>query len=482
MRRFGVLCCLLAAGCGDNRAAPDARLPSGSDGSTDSSGDAPGDGPQNVPIRITNLIPAGGSVVQRADFGKPLVFKPDGTAVAVIANYNSINATSTRNDAYVVQLDGSDLKRLEDSANCANTGTPSCDIERLAWTADGATLFAIGDVLTNNVGQAFRLDPTTSDQTPELAVDVVTSGDLFNLFAVPTGADATTLWVVGDYLTNNDTNAGAFDSAATLPVVPSTVIPTSPAVVFDGTGSTDNVFDARGDKIAFVADTTTAGQFELDVADANGSNVVTVVPFAANVEITSVALSPDGTKVAFTMDGAQADNAFDLYIANTDGTGSPVRVSPDRPAAAPTPALLNVFFQVEWSADSKFLAYSADLVEDKVDQAYVVDTTVATPVSVELLGHDDIPAQSGTQGVRGKLLFDSADNIYFRARVTLGLDNFTMFVATPAGVRTEIPMPLRSDSTTADVGAFGITPDGQTLVFSADAPHGNVYDLYTLAL
>ncbi len=482
MRRFGVLCCLLSVGCGDNKAAPDGHLPPGFDGSTDSPiEDAPEDAPQSTATNITNLTPAGGSVIQHAEFGLPLVFEPDGTAVAVIANFNSTNGTSTRKDAYVVPLDGSGVVRLEDSSLCTNG--PSCDITGLAWTADGATLFAIGDALTNNVGQAFALDPTMADQTPELAVDVVASGDMFDLFTVPSGGGATRVWVVGDYLSNNNPNAGAFDSAATLPVVPGTVIPTGgTAFLFDGSGSTDNEFDARGDKIAFVADTTTATQFELDVADADGSNPVTVVPFAANREIKSVALSPDGTKVAFVMDGAEADNAFDLYIANTDGTGSPTRVSPDRPGSVLTPALLNVFFQVEWSADSKYVAFSADLVEDNFDQAYVVDTTATTPVAVELLGHDDIAAQSGTRGVRGKLLFDNADNIYFRARVTLGIDNFTMFKATPAGVRTEIPMPLRSDSTTADVGAFGITPDGQTLVFSADAPNGNVYDLYKQAL
>jgi len=474
-------CVLVVVGCGDNLTvpatpdgAPDSPVDAGSDAA-----DAPVDMPSGGPLNLTDLTPAGGSVVQRADFGTPLFFRPDSTAVAVVANYNSANMVSSRFDPYVVQLDGSGVRRLFDAGTSACS---TCDAELLAWTADGTQLFATGDLQTNADAKLYALDPTMTDQAATLAIEVPASGDIINLLAVASGGGATRVWAVGDFLTDAKREAGGFDSAATLPfstaTPPPIVVPGGSPALFSGSGTTDNVFDARGDKIAFVADTTTAGRFDLVVADADGSNPVTLVTGSNGIEITSVALSPDGTKVGFLMDGAEANNAYDLYFVTTDGTGTPVRVSPDRPGSASNLAVLNVFFQFEWSSDSKFIAFSGDLTEDQFDQGYVVDTTAGTPTAVELLSRAEITATTGTRGIRAKLLFDPANNIYFRARIAVGSTNFTFFKATTAGTKAEIEIPLRSDSTTADVGAFGITPDGQTLVFSADTPTGNVYNLF----
>jgi hypothetical protein len=285
------------------------------------------------------------------------------------------------------------------------------------------------------------------------------------------------VWAVGDLLVNNTNIAGGFPADAQLPFSPATM---TPLRVPGGTGvlatQTDNVFDARGTKIAFIGDATVAGRFDLNVANADGTSPIVVVQGGvANVEITSVALSPDGTKVAFTMDSAAVDGGLDLYVATTTAGATPVLVSPGRGVAV-APAL-DVFTQVEWSRDSKYVAFAGDLTDDGFDQVYVTDTSAATPTPVVVLTRADITAATGARGARGRVLFDAANNLYFRARVAEG-GQFAIYKSDVAGTKAAIALPARGDASTPDAGAFGITPDGLKLVFSADAPTLGIYDLH----
>lgn len=286
------------------------------------------------------------------------------------------------------------------------------------------------------------------------------------------------IWAVGDLLTNNSNIAGGFAADATLPFTPATA-PT--IVVPGGTGvlstQTDNVFDARGAKIAYVADRTVAGRFDLNVANADGTNPIVVIQGGvANVEISSVALSPDGTKVAFTMDSAAVDGGVDLYVATTTAGATPVMISPSRGATV-DPAL-DVSTIYSWSRDSKYVAFSADLTENGYDQVYVTDTSASTPAPVEVVTRAEITATTGNRGVRGDLLFDANNNFYFRARLAAASTQFTLFKSSAAGVKAAVSLPARGDTTVPDAGAFGISPDGTTLVFSADAPTLGLYEVY----
>lgn len=473
MRIARLLPCMLLAACGDNQDVPiDAPKPDAAQRDAPDV-DAPPDAPPGGPVNLTNLTVQTG-VVLRADFTTPLFFSPDNTKVAVVANYSETMATPTGFQPFVVNLDGSGTRRLVDN-NCAN-----CDLELLVWTADSASVFATGDLLVNNEVDAWKLDPAMTDQTPVVAFDAPTGGDAVNVLAVSAGGGATRVWVVGDMLTDNRREAGGFAGDATLPFNTATPPPIVAAgELFDGTGSTISVFDARGDKIAFVSDATVAGRFDLNVANADGTGLLMLVQGGvAGVEITAVGLSPDGTKVAFTMDSAAINNGFDLHMVPTAG-GATVKLSPDRPVASPDPTQQDVFFTFEWSADSKFVAFSADLTDNSFDQGYIVDTTLATPVAVEVLARADIATQAGAQGIRGKLLFDPANNVYFRARVsTANNSQFTFFKATSTGTKTEIALPMRTDATVPDIGAFGITPDGTKLVFSSDTPVATAFNLF----
>ena len=145
---------------------------------------------------------------------------------------------------------------------------------------------------------------STGRREPRLAGDGATD-------APPDGTvttSASKIWAVGDFLTDGSLVAGRFLSTDTLPfntaTPPGTIVPGGTAVLGSGTGFTQFVFDvsADGTKTAFVADLTTAGTFDLYVADADGANATILVPGVANVEITSILFSPDGTKIAYTAD------------------------------------------------------------------------------------------------------------------------------------------------------------------------------------
>lgn len=289
------------------------------------------------------------------------------------------------------------------------------------------------------------------------------------------------VWVVGDFLVNNASAAGGFLDSATTPATlpfgpttaPTTVIPGGTAVL------AGDAFDAIATKIAFVADLTVAGRFDLYVADGAGGSPTLLVTGSAGTAITSVALSPDGGKVAFTRDSVALPAGFDLHVVNTAGTPVVTRVSPNRAATAPVPADLDVFADsMVWSADSTWLAFAGDLSENAYNQAYVVDTSAATPAAVELLARADIqPQTTGGRGTSGGMAFDAAGAIYFRARVVTD-GQYQLFTATTAGARTTFALPARGDTTAPDASAFAISPDGTKLVFQADSPTAGTYNLF----
>lgn len=288
------------------------------------------------------------------------------------------------------------------------------------------------------------------------------------------GADSR-VWATGNILLQGGDMAGtasAFTDGATgLPFGPDN----QPPIVL----SNVLAFDSRGGKIAF-------GYTTLTVADADGSNPIEVFRITTpNVEITSAAISPDGTKVAFTMDSMQLNGGVDLYLAPVAAGATPRRVSPDRPpivlnpvdhdVGGRLPEIPDLTFVQEWSADSKYLAFTGDLERDEVMQAWIVDTTAVDPTALALLPVSDIALTA--PGIQGPLQFDSNNNVYFRARVELGTQ-FELFKVTPAGVRTVFALPRRMNDTVPNAGAFAITTDGKTIVFSADAPMNARFDLY----
>lgn len=302
-------------------------------------------------------------------------------------------------------------------------------------------------------------------------------GDLDAPPDAPPGS-ASRVWVLGDFLTNNRRNAGSFLTDATLPFNPTT----PPPVVIPGGATAEIFFEAsttfhtNGTKIVYVADVTVADRNDIYVANADGSNPVLVIEGPAvpqTQEFPAVVLSPDGTKIAYLHD-AVTDGVYDLYVAPTTAGATGVRVSPDRVG---TPAAnQDVQSAFTWSPDSKYLAFSGDIDTLDYNEVFVVDTSVAAPTRAVILTRAEITATG--RGLSGVLLFDAQSNVFFRARIDD--TDFKLFKSSPTDgtTKTVVTLPMRGDASTPDVGTFGITPDGSKIVYSADAPTADAYDLY----
>ncbi len=135
-----------------------------------------------------------------------------------------------------------------------------------------------------------------------------------------------------------------------------------------------------GTKTAFIADATVAGRFDVYVADNVGGATTMLVQGVGNVTIVSVAISPDGSKVAYAADSVAITGGYDMYIVPTGGTGSPTLVSPARPGAA-NPGTLSVTSAGTWSADSRYLAFVGDLSQDGYFQGYCATTARPNPAA-----------------------------------------------------------------------------------------------------
>ena len=330
---------------------------------------------------------------------------------------------------------------------------------------------ACGD--SNSVPDAKgRVDANTTVDAPSTidapAVDAMVDA--------PIVGGATRVWITGDLAVDNVLKAGTFLDGATLPVTPA---------LFPAAGNlatTGKSFDvsADGTKIAYIADSTTTGRFDLYIAGADGANPVMVFQAPTGVTLSNPQFSPDGTKLAYLADPALA-TMKDLFVIAAAASSTPVKLSPDRAANT---AGLSVFTSLVWSSDSKYIGYSARITAIGFDEALVVDTSVATPVSKFVIPRADIAANAnGAQGVRGFAAFDNAGHVYFRARLETG-GAFKLYRANVDGTaRTAQALaPARGDASVADFGAFAITPDGTKMVFSADAPTALVYQLYLVTL
>ncbi len=120
------------------------------------------------------------------------------------------------------------------------------------------------------------------------------------------------------------------------------------------------------------------------------------------VEISSVGISPDGTKVAFTSDSPTVNQVYDLYVIAAIG-GVPFRVNPSRTSGVAQ--LENIGPPYTWSGDSRYLAFVGDLNIDDVFQAFCADTSTQS-VAVPLISTSEIAIQtSGYQGVTGAIHF-----------------------------------------------------------------------------
>ena len=125
-----------------------------------------------APTKVTTGVAAG----TEPDFTEPLKWSPDGRTIAFVADYTTAN----KQEPYVVPAAGGGQTRL-----AAIAGDATQDAFTLTWSADGSQIYTIADQRAPNDSELFVLDPTQTDQEPQLVFAVVASGDLNGVRSSP---------------------------------------------------------------------------------------------------------------------------------------------------------------------------------------------------------------------------------------------------------------------------------------------------------
>jgi hypothetical protein len=272
------------------------------------------------------------------------------------------------------------------------------------------------------------------------------------------------VWVGGDWTADGDDRAGMFVEDAMLPVVPAIVVPPGADELAAG-----DVVDlsSGGSRMVYVA-VDASGGHALYVADGDGANAMLLHAAPAGAQIVFASISPDALRVVFAAD-EDAAGMFDLYLVAAAG-GPPFQLTPDRVVADPA---LDVHPRVAWSRTSRWVAFTGELTEAGYSELFISDTS-APPGLTTVLSRADITTAGG--GALAPGAFDGANDLWFAARVTAGVELFR--VSAFGGDPIAVPTPARADTTASDAGAIAIAPDGAHVAFAADAPLATAFDVY----
>lgn len=124
----------------------------------------------------TRLTPGNIAAGRGPDVFRPLRINPAGTAVAFGADYG---ATDEKYQPYVLPLAGGAPQRL---AVIGMDTDANRDVQTMAWTGDGAFIYAIADGgAADNDFEVYPLDTTMTDQALTAVIDPPVSGDAFEV-------------------------------------------------------------------------------------------------------------------------------------------------------------------------------------------------------------------------------------------------------------------------------------------------------------
>ncbi|MEZ4364955.1 MAG: hypothetical protein R2939_01545 [Kofleriaceae bacterium] len=281
--------------------------------------------------------------------------------------------------------------------------------------------------------------------------------------AMPT--DDTTVFVRGDYAADNDIRVGRFVlGAAASPVTP-TQVTTNTADDFSVSADGSRIAYSSGDALRAV--------------DADGTDDIEVLATGGG-DITDVAISPDGTTIAFRSDRVLA-GMYDIYVIPAGAAaGTPVKVSPDRVV---NDANADAQFILAWSPDSRYLAYGGEFTTLDKNELHVWDTMTST--RAVLIGAADIlAATAGGQPTPGLVLppvFAPGGKVIALARIALdGVRKLYRGDVGAAGATLMTNGNRLRGGSPADVYTLALSNDGDTLAFATDDVTSGAFEVYTM--
>jgi uncharacterized repeat protein (TIGR01451 family) len=256
-----------------------------------------------------------------------------------------------------------------------------------------------------------------------------------------------------------------------------------------GDGSVLATFGGLNGKIAFSTNRGDAGDFEIFVADADGSNPTNLTNNPT--DDTAPSWSPDGHTIAFVRD---VGGASQIFVMNANGSSQTnLTNSP--------PGVINA--HPSWSLDGSKIAFSSDRSSGNVD-IWVMDANGANPTRLTTAANvDDQPVWS-PDSTRIAFSRDGADIFVMNAdgggqvNVTNGVGTINLHPDwSPDGARIAFasnrtagnldiwvmdanganPTRLTTDAGIDDQPTW--SPDGDSIVFTSNRDGGD-FDLFTM--
>jgi hypothetical protein len=275
-------------------------------------------------------------------------------------------------------------------------------------------------------------------------------------------------WYIGDTITDGVDQAGTFTDidAAPIAVVP---FPATGSMQPFGLGQVrfpSFSAAAAADKIAYVADSTVAGRFDLFVANGDGTQSTIVLESPGGIAFRSIYLSPNGRKVAFL------NASRELFVVDVGANPVAVKVNP--------PLVPGGFVStnVTWSPDSKYIGYSARVNNQFGRECLIADTSVLPPVSASLIGINDLmppPNQNDVAGSFSSVQFDNVNRAY------VILKRNTVIPAEVRRANVDGSEKTKLDLIPAPVFREGVTRllvRGDTIVAAAESSVSGRYDFF----
>ncbi|MFZ5468305.1 MAG: TolB family protein [Myxococcota bacterium] len=231
-------------------------------------------------------------------------------------------------------------------------------------------------------------------------------------------------------------------------------------------------------KIVVGTDAVEAGRFDLMLANPDGSNPLRIVQVPSGSRVRSIRFSPSGAWLAFEAD-LDAAGVYDIWVVPFLG-GTPARATPLRPTGQQSNGELGPLAYC-WSRDSRYLAVVGDYEVNAAVQLYIADLSNATAPSVVVaVSQAAVGTPTGTAniGVEPMLEWTVAGKLLFKAKLTTDSGKFRLHQVDANGQNLRVL--ANSPSGNAQLGAFGLSPNGASLAFSADTLIANAYEVYRL--
>lgn len=288
----------------------------------------------------------------------------NGRRVALPADIDS----PTRYDLWAGSVDGTNMVRLFTASGFTQVG-------KARFSPNGARIAFTADIDLNGVFAAYVVDSTVPDATPLRVSPVDGADDVDDLVW---SSDSRFIMVTGDF-----TEADHFELYVTdvTAASPSPVRLISRADIQTTTTASAGVLQpiqARDGQILFKGRIAADDAIRLHRVPLAGG-AITVLPQSeiprvgggtGIADYGSIGLSPDGNQIAFAAD--ETPGIYDLWAMPVSGSEPPTRLTAGLVAPAP-PAVIrpDPGQPLRWSPDGQQVAFTADYVTLRKDDAFV---------------------------------------------------------------------------------------------------------------